>query len=314
MNFLEFSEDIRLFAELLRQSLHEEPVPMPSAAPVPSGTARAGQVWATRTGARKGVPCMVLLLREDGALWEGLLLTDQLWMATEEDLLLPEDAGTIDLPVVCLKLPVRLAPSSLHALLGELHPPYLSAAVQLRTVWSRLSHAEAAEDDPRGALRELLVEATRYLGEEAASWSAARSPAVEEPSRWSSLLQAMKRAFEEVGATLVFPQEALAPVRSAGSTEEALQATLTLGDIVVALDLRLAGEELILQGTASRGDDPVPGVRVELTRTRPGQEPLAVARETDEDGVFFATRLPATGAASYELQVAHGGAQVNLRW
>jgi 5-hydroxyisourate hydrolase-like protein (transthyretin family) len=71
---------------------------------------------------------------------------------------------------------------------------------------------------------------------------------------------------------------------------------------------------MIFQGTALRGDAPVAGVRIGLTRTEPGQEPLSVERETDEDGVIFATRLPTAAEASYELEVAHGEARVKLRW
>jgi hypothetical protein len=38
-----------------------------------------------------------------------------------------------------------------------------------------------------------------------------------------------------------------------------------------------------------------------------------VERETDEDGVIFATHLPMAAEASYELEVAYGEAWVKLR-
>lgn len=393
MSLLEFSEDIRLFTEMLRRSLREPPVqtlqgaaatsaslfpgtslpliagllsPVPIAGimmpswrgnpPITPRPPQVGQVWTTLPGRLQGLPIMVLLLKQDGALWEGLLLTEQLWMATSKDLLLPEDAGTLGLAVVaCLSRPLRIAPPSFGALLGEISPPHLEVASHLMKAMQGatipqkptglvqredLAGCENAEqslplwelrvpgaaplryvsgteieddDDPREYLHDLLEQATRYLADETASWSPAPATAEDAPL-WSRMFQGMKQAFLEAGASLLVPPNFVPARASQAPEKKPFQATLNLGDVAVDLDVRFEGEHLIFQGTAFRGDDPVPGVCVTLRRTAPGKEPVQEQRETNADGVIFAVRLLAIEEANYELEASFHGEIVKLRW
>ena len=134
MSLLERTEDIYFFLNSLRRALRAAPAPTPPERPAPPVPLAVGQVWVAEPRGHQGVPCPVLLTRIGAPCLDAVVLSEQLWMATADDVVIPAEQGTVGLPLVaCLWRNPSLAPSSLVSLLGTLDAePFAVVARLLR--------------------------------------------------------------------------------------------------------------------------------------------------------------------------------------
>ena len=115
----------RWFTALRKRVAEVRPAPPPEPEP--------GQIWVVESPTDKATRDLLLLAVADHVPWRGIVLTEEVWLADAEDLVIPGDASpTKSALAVCLSRDVPLFPKFLRVFVGNVDDSLLLTIQMLR--------------------------------------------------------------------------------------------------------------------------------------------------------------------------------------